>query len=123
MLLGLVFLFLFVSPALSLKCYVCSSTTTNEECNSGTQECQAPLDTCMTIIDVFGSSKAIVKQCASRATCSGAASTASVDSNGNGNTINCCRGSNYCNFNGADSVGVHSTLLLLTAAVSLLLSR
>lgn len=40
--------------ALSLKCYVCSSTTTNEECNKNTQECQAPVDMCMTVVDTLG---------------------------------------------------------------------
>lgn len=34
---------------LSLKCSVCSSSTTNEECNKNTQECQVPVDMCMTI--------------------------------------------------------------------------
>lgn len=38
----------------SLKCYVCSSSTTNEECNKNTQECQVPVDMCMTVIDTLG---------------------------------------------------------------------
>lgn len=39
---------------LSLKCYVCSSSTTNEECNKNTQECIAPVDRCMTVVDTLG---------------------------------------------------------------------
>ncbi|XP_051263853.1 lymphocyte antigen 6D [Dicentrarchus labrax] len=123
MLLGLILLSLFVSPVWSLECYVCTSSATNEECNNNTQECQALLDTCMTVIDTFGTSKAITKQCASKATCNGAASTASVDSNGNGNTVNCCNSFNLCNFSGAESVHVHTTLLLLAVGVLLLLSH
>ncbi|XP_028281734.1 prostate stem cell antigen-like [Parambassis ranga] len=123
MLRGLVLLFLCFSPVLSLECYVCSSSSTNEECNKSTQECQQPLDTCMTIVDTLGIMKAIVKQCASRATCSGAASTASVDSNGNGNTINCCSSYNLCNFSGANSIHIHTTLLLLAVGVLLLLTH
>lgn len=42
--------------ALSLKCYVCVSSTTNEECNKNTQECQAPVDMCMTVVDTLGDS-------------------------------------------------------------------
>ncbi|XP_071324541.1 prostate stem cell antigen-like [Trachinotus anak] len=120
---SLVLLSLLFSPALSLECYVCSSSSTNEECNTNTQECQAPLDTCMTIVDTLGSTKAIVKQCASRATCSGASASASVDSEGNGNTVNCCNTFNLCNFSGAESIRVHMTLLLLTVGVLLLLSH
>ncbi|XP_070823260.1 ly6/PLAUR domain-containing protein 2-like [Chaetodon trifascialis] len=123
MLLWLGLLFLLISPVLSLECYVCSSSATNEECNTNTQECQAPLDTCMTTIDILGSTTAIVKQCASAATCSGAASSASVDSNGNGNIVNCCNSFNLCNFSGAKSVHTHTALLLSTAGVLLLLSH
>ncbi|XP_069549356.1 ly6/PLAUR domain-containing protein 2-like [Brachyistius frenatus] len=125
MLLGPVLLFLLFSPVLSLECYVCSSSATNEECNKNTQECQAPLGTCMTAVDTLGLMKAIVKQCASQATCRGAAAAASVDSDGNGNTVNCCSSFNLCNFSGADSIHTHATLLLLllTAGVGLLLSR
>ncbi|KAM4580264.1 uncharacterized protein PAE49_005183 [Odontesthes bonariensis] len=123
MVLRLAFFFLLVSPVLSLKCYVCSSSTTNEECNQNSQECQQPLDTCMTIVDTLGVMKAIVKQCASRATCRGAASTASVDSEGNGNAVNCCSGYGFCNFSGAESIHTHTTLLLLTVGALLLLSQ
>ncbi|XP_070767847.1 prostate stem cell antigen-like [Enoplosus armatus] len=123
MLLSLVLLSLLVPPALSLQCYVCSSSATNEECNNNTQECQTPLDTCMTVVDTLGTSKAIVKQCASLATCTGAASSASVDSNRNGNTVSCCNSFNLCNFSGAESIHIHTTLLLLTVGVLFLLSR
>ncbi|XP_008321650.1 prostate stem cell antigen-like [Cynoglossus semilaevis] len=122
MLLSLTLISLFFTPGLSLECYVCSSSTTNEQCNSNTAECETPLDTCMTSIDILGIAKAIVKQCASRATCQGAASTASLDENGNGNIVNCCNGYNLCNFSGAESVRFHVSLLLLTLAVVRLLS-
>uniref|UniRef100_A0A3B4UV42 Prostate stem cell antigen-like n=1 Tax=Seriola dumerili TaxID=41447 RepID=A0A3B4UV42_SERDU len=113
---------LLTSVVLSLECYVCSSSATNEECNRNTQECQTPLDTCMTVVDTLGSVTAIVKQCASRATCEGAASSASVDSDGNGNKVNCCNTFDLCNFSGAESIHVHMTLLFLTVGALLLLS-
>ncbi|XP_061772125.1 prostate stem cell antigen-like [Nerophis ophidion] len=121
MLLGLVFL-CFVSPVLSLSCYVCTFSLTNDECNVNTQECQAPLDTCMTVIDTLGQTKAIVKQCASKATCNGAASTAFVDENGNGNAVNCCNTHNLCNFSGSESVHARRlAFVLLVPACALLL--
>ncbi|MED6249011.1 hypothetical protein ATANTOWER_008157 [Ataeniobius toweri] len=122
MLLSFVILFFLFSPATSLKCYVCSSSTTNNECNQNSQDCQQPLDTCMTIVDTLGYMKAIVKQCASSATCRGVASTASINADGNGNTVNCC---NYdmCNMSAADSVHSHAAMLLLLTAVSVLLSH
>ncbi|CAJ1061746.1 prostate stem cell antigen-like [Xyrichtys novacula] len=123
MLLRLFLLAVLISPVLSLDCYVCSSSATNDECNQNTQECQAPLDTCMTTIDILGATTAIVKQCASLATCTGASSSATVDSNGNGNIVNCCNSFNLCNFSGAESIHIHSVLLLLTAGVLFLLSR
>lgn len=49
-----VFASFLVHAALSLECYVCSAATTNEECNQNTQKCQAPLDTCMTVVDTLG---------------------------------------------------------------------
>ncbi|XP_036395774.1 prostate stem cell antigen-like [Megalops cyprinoides] len=116
---GLSFLLLFclaISAVAALKCYVCSSTTTNEDCNQNTQTCQAPLDTCMTTVDISGNIKAIVKQCASAATCSGAASSASVDSNGNGNTVMCCN-TQLCNVSGASTVRLHTLLLALPVCV------
>lgn len=62
--------------------------------------------------------KAIVKQCASQATCHGAASAASVDAHGNGNTVSCC--SRYlCNYSGAESVHLHISLMLLTVLLLL----
>ncbi|XP_038153338.1 prostate stem cell antigen-like [Cyprinodon tularosa] len=119
MLLSLVILFFLFSPVTSLKCFVCSSSTTNDECNQSSQSCQQPLDTCMTIVDTLGYMKAIVKQCSSSSTCKGAASTASMNADGNGNTINCC---NYdmCNFSAAESVHSHMLLLLLTVGILLL---
>ncbi|TMS10668.1 hypothetical protein E3U43_019661 [Larimichthys crocea] len=123
MLLRLAILCLLVSPVLSLECFVCSSSPTNEACNQNTQVCQAPLDTCMTIVDILGSTTAIVKQCASQATCTGAAASASLDANGNGNTVNCCNSFNQCNFSGAESIHIHTTLLLVAVGVLLLLAR
>ncbi|XP_068426020.1 urokinase plasminogen activator surface receptor-like [Clinocottus analis] len=114
-----------VPPALSLTCYVCTSAVTNDACNNNnvTQECRAPLDICMTVVDILGNSKFISKLCASEATCLGSASSASVDSNGDGNIVNCCNTFDLCNFSGAECVHTHTALLLLTAGVLLLLSR
>ncbi|KAK2844335.1 hypothetical protein Q5P01_010994 [Channa striata] len=123
MLLSLVLLMLLFSPVLSLKCYVCSSSATNDECNQNSQWCQAPLDTCMTTVDTLGDMKAIVKQCASRTTCYGAASSASVDANGNGNSVICCSTYNLCNYNGAESICIRTELMLLIVIVLLLLSH
>ncbi|KAG7475252.1 hypothetical protein JOB18_028262 [Solea senegalensis] len=121
MILSLALLSLLFTPVLPLECYVCSSSATNDECNQNSQECQTPLDTCMTSVDILGAAKAIVKQCASQATCKGAAAAASVDDNGNGNIVGCCNTHDFCNFSGAESVHVN-VLLFLTAAVVLLLS-
>ncbi|KAM8826182.1 uncharacterized protein ACB058_019568 isoform 1-T1 [Synchiropus picturatus] len=121
MLLTLALLALLVSPVLPLQCYVCSSSTTNEACNANTQECTPPLDTCMTIVDTLGSATAIVKQCASLTTCRAAASSSSVDANGNGNSVNCCNSFNLCNFSGAEQLHGFSLLLVLTVALLLLL--
>ncbi|XP_029927512.1 CD59 glycoprotein-like isoform X2 [Myripristis murdjan] len=120
-LLSLLLLSLLCSSVLSLECYVCSSSPTNDECNQNSQSCQLPLDMCMTTVDKIGNQKAIVKQCASRATCMGAASTSSVDSDGNGNTVNCCNSHDLCNFSGANTVHVHITLLALSLCGLLLM--
>ncbi|KAG8010205.1 Cleft lip and palate transmembrane protein 1-like protein [Nibea albiflora] len=106
-----------------LYLYQRSSSPTNEVCNQNTQECQAPLDTCMTIVDILGSTTAIVKQCASQATCTGAAASSSLDANGNGNTVNCCNSFNLCNFSGAESIHIHTTLLLVAVGVLVLLAH
>lgn len=124
MLLSFVLLYVLVPSGLSLSCYVCNSAPTNEDCNGSntTQICLAPLEICMTVVDIAGTKKAISKSCASKATCNGAAGSASVDSNGNGNTVDCCNSFNLCNFSGAESMHTH-TALLLTAAALLLLSH
>ncbi|KAM9783296.1 uncharacterized protein ACB057_015611 [Neosynchiropus ocellatus] len=121
MLLALALLALLVSPVLPLQCYVCSSSATNEACNANTQECTAPLDTCMTIVDTLGSATAIVKQCASLTTCQGAAASSSVDANGNGNTVNCCNSFNLCNHSRAEPLHAVSLVAVLTVAGLLLL--
>ncbi|XP_062343245.1 ly6/PLAUR domain-containing protein 2-like [Osmerus eperlanus] len=107
-------LLLFLPTVEVLKCYVCSSTNSNEECNQATQTCQAPLDTCMTTIDTLNGVKAIVKHCSSSRTCNGAAAGATVDVNGNGNQVNCCS-SNQCNVNGATSLKTQALLQLSVA--------
>lgn len=48
------FPFLASLAVFPLTCYVCSSSLTNNECNVNTQDCQAPLDTCMTLVDTLG---------------------------------------------------------------------
>ncbi|XP_040923908.1 prostate stem cell antigen-like [Betta splendens] len=118
---SLTVLSLLFSPVLPLTCYVCSSSSTNEDCSKYTQDCPAPLNTCMTTVDTLGLMKAIVKQCASQATCKGAASAASVDANGNGNRVDCCN-YNMCNYSRAESVHTHTSLMLLTACVLVLQS-
>uniref|UniRef100_A0A668AGQ7 UPAR/Ly6 domain-containing protein n=1 Tax=Myripristis murdjan TaxID=586833 RepID=A0A668AGQ7_9TELE len=112
-----IIIILIIIIKVSLQCYVCSSSPTNDECNQNSQSCQLPLDMCMTTVDKI----AIVKQCASRATCMGAASTSSVDSDGNGNTVNCCNSHDLCNFSGANTVHVHITLLALSLCGLLLM--
>ncbi|XP_035018783.1 prostate stem cell antigen [Hippoglossus stenolepis] len=122
MLLSFVLLSLLFPPALALKCYMCTASTTNEQCNQNTQDCQSPQDTCVTLVAILGGDKAIVKQCASSANCTAAAASASIDEDGNGVTVNCCNSIDLCNFSGAESVRVHTTLLLLTVVVIRLLS-
>ncbi|KAL2083900.1 hypothetical protein ACEWY4_019418 [Coilia grayii] len=109
---GLFLLFLCVHSAHTLKCYVCSATNTNQQCNQNSQDCNPPLDTCMATVDTLNGVTAIVKQCASRATCQGAASGASMDSAGNGNKVYCCS-SRLCNYSAAASLSLHRWLLLL----------
>ncbi|KAK5862559.1 hypothetical protein PBY51_017941 [Eleginops maclovinus] len=125
MLLCIVLISVLVPSGLSLTCYVCNSAPTNADCNGSntTQICVAPLEICMTVVDILGTKKTISKSCASRATCNGAAGSASVDSNGNGNTVNCCNSFNLCNFSGAESIHIHTALLLVTAGALLLLSH
>uniref|UniRef100_A0A8C6PL13 Uncharacterized protein n=1 Tax=Nothobranchius furzeri TaxID=105023 RepID=A0A8C6PL13_NOTFU len=89
-----------------LKSYVCSFSSTNAACNQNNQECQQPLDTCMTIVDALGPVTAIVKQHASSTACNGTASTAFVDANGN--SVSCCGGYDYCHYSGAGSVHTHT---------------
>jgi len=38
----------------ALKCYMCGSVTSNQDCNKNSQDCQAPLDTCMTTVGTKG---------------------------------------------------------------------
>ncbi|KAK7887224.1 hypothetical protein WMY93_026845 [Mugilogobius chulae] len=121
MLLVLVVFSLCFTSAQALDCYVCSSATTNEACNQNSQQCQAVHDTCMTTVDIAGASKAIVKQCASKATCNGAAASASTDANGNGNIVTCCSAYNLCNYSGAETIHFQITLLSLTGVLLLLL--
>lgn len=33
---------------------MCASTTSNQECNKNLQDCQAPMDTCMTTVGTLG---------------------------------------------------------------------
>ncbi|KAL4629848.1 prostate stem cell antigen-like [Arapaima gigas] len=102
-----------ISSAQGLTCYVCSSTTSNSDCNKNTAPCVTPLDTCMTTVDTQGGSKAIVKLCASAATCAGAVSAAHLDASGNGNTVSCCS-SQLCNVNGAGAARLHAVLLAVS---------
>ncbi|XP_026084740.1 prostate stem cell antigen-like [Carassius auratus] len=119
---SLLFLLLTVHSVNALKCYVCASSTSNEECNKNVQDCQAPLDTCMTTVATLGGFTAISKTCSYSKICTGAASTASVDNNGNGVQVTCCN-SNQCNYSGAASVTLHRWLLVLPLLLISLLFR
>ncbi|KAB5586796.1 hypothetical protein PHYPO_G00005650 [Pangasianodon hypophthalmus] len=119
---GLLVFLLTVYSVNSLKCYVCSSTPSNEHCNRNAEECQAPLDTCMTTVDILGEVKAIVKQCSSLRTCAGAAGTASLDASGNGNEVTCCS-SHLCNFSTAPTIQLCTWLLSLPLCLLILLIK
>ncbi|KAM9489511.1 ly6/PLAUR domain-containing protein 2-like [Clarias gariepinus] len=119
---GLLLFLLSIQSVNSLKCYVCSSTSSNEHCNINTEECQAPLDTCMTTVDRMGDVKAIVKQCSSLRTCEGAAGTSSLDARGNGNQVTCCN-SQLCNLNTATSIQLCAWLLTLTLSLLTILIK
>ncbi|XP_048848976.1 lymphocyte antigen 6B-like isoform X2 [Brienomyrus brachyistius] len=101
----------WLSSADGLNCYVCSSTTTNSQCNQNTASCQAPLDTCMNTVVTAGNVMAIVKQCSSANICSAAASVSSATNSGT-TTITCCN-SDLCNYSGATTASLHSLLLAL----------
>lgn len=107
----------------TLQCYVCSSSTSNDDCNKNSQECQAPFDTCMTTVAKLGTVKGIVKSCTNSKICTGAASVAAVDNSGNGVSVSCCN-SRLCNYSGATSIKLHRLLMLLPMfLVSLLIKQ
>lgn len=119
---GIWIFLLILHSASSLKCYVCSSTSSNDDCNINSKECKAPLDTCMTTVDTEGKVKAIVKQCSSARTCAGAAGSASQDVNGNGNEVTCCK-SHLCNTNTGTSIQLSSWLLTLPTCLLMLVLK
>ncbi|XP_016300150.1 ly6/PLAUR domain-containing protein 2-like [Sinocyclocheilus anshuiensis] len=119
---SLLFLLLTVYSVNALKCYVCGSATSNQECNKNLQDCQAPLDTCMTTVGTQGGFTAIAKTCSYSKICTSAAAIASVDSNGNGVQVTCCN-SYLCNYSGAASVTLHRWLLVLPLLLITLLFR
>ncbi|XP_042627977.1 ly6/PLAUR domain-containing protein 2-like isoform X2 [Cyprinus carpio] len=119
---NLLFLLLTVHSVNALKCYVCGSATTNQECNKSEQDCQAPLDTCMTTVGTLGGFTAISKTCSNSKLCTSAAAIASVDNNGNGVQVTCCN-SYLCNYSGAASVTLHRWLLVLPLLLITLLLR
>ncbi|XP_063054432.1 ly6/PLAUR domain-containing protein 2-like isoform X2 [Engraulis encrasicolus] len=100
---------------------VFSATNNNEQCNQNSQDCNPPLDTCMATVDTMNDVTAIVKQCASRATCLGAQAGASVDNAGNGNKVYCCN-SRLCNYSGAAGLSLSRWLLVLPTTVCLLMA-
>ncbi|KAG7269752.1 hypothetical protein CRUP_010777 [Coryphaenoides rupestris] len=73
----------------------------------------------LTLLLPSDDSKSIVKQCSSAAICIGAMASAAVDQNGNGNTVQCCNRSDFCNVSGAP--GAVATQHTLLPALSLLL--
>ncbi|XP_051577332.1 prostate stem cell antigen-like [Myxocyprinus asiaticus] len=115
-------LLLTVHSVNTLTCYVCGSVTSNDECNKSSMDCQAPFDTCMTTVATLGSVKAIVKHCSSSKICTAGASSASVDSNGNGVQVTCCSG-RLCNYSGAATVKLHIWLLALPLLIITLLIK
>ncbi|KAG1940095.1 ly6/PLAUR domain-containing protein 2-like [Pimephales promelas] len=119
---SLLFLLLTVHSVSALKCYMCGSVTSNQDCNKNSQDCQAPLDTCMTTVGTKGSLTAIVKSCSYSKICASAAASASVDSNGDGVQVTCCNG-NLCNYSGAASVSLHRWLMVLPLLLITLLFR
>ncbi|XP_027005079.2 prostate stem cell antigen-like [Tachysurus fulvidraco] len=119
---GLLVFLLTLHSVNSLKCYVCSSTPSNEHCNRNAEECRAPHDTCMTTVDILGEVKAIVKQCSSLKTCAGAAGSASLDANGNGNEVTCCS-SQLCNISSATTIQLCIWLLSLPLCLLTLIMK
>ncbi|XP_052000199.1 lymphocyte antigen 6E-like [Xyrauchen texanus] len=115
-------LLLTVHSVNALMCYVCGSVTSNDECNKNSQECQAPFDTCMTTVVTLGSVKGIAKYCSISKICAAGASTASLDSNGNGAQVSCCSG-RLCNYSGAATVKLHTWLLALPLLITLLIKQ
>ncbi|KAL7874347.1 hypothetical protein SRHO_G00053170 [Serrasalmus rhombeus] len=109
---GLLFFLLSVHAVNTLKCYVCSSTVSNEYCNSNSEDCQAPLDTCMTTVSISGDMKAIVKQCSNSQLCTAAARSVSLDDNGDGTAVTCCS-SRLCNYSAAPTIQLCTWLLTL----------
>ncbi|XP_041709036.1 prostate stem cell antigen-like [Coregonus clupeaformis] len=115
----------------ALRCYSCSSVTSNADCNQNIKQCLEPLDTCMTTEDIAGDKKIMVKQCASFATCQGAEDGAGLDPFGDGNVVTCCS-TDLCNnvavatakpSSGATTIHIHTALLLLPIGVLSLLSK
>ncbi|KAG9276540.1 lymphocyte antigen 6E-like [Astyanax mexicanus] len=119
---GLLFFLLTLHSVNSLKCYVCSSTDSNEYCNSNSEECQAPLDTCMTTLSISGDLKAIVKHCSNFKVCSAAASSVSLDENGDGTAVTCCS-SRLCNYSAATHVQLCTWILTLPVCVLAILMK
>ncbi|KAI7806387.1 prostate stem cell antigen-like [Triplophysa rosa] len=119
---SLLLILLTIHSVNTLKCYICSSKTTNDECNLNSEECQAPFDACMTTVAKLGAVKGIVKTCSNSKVCTGAASVASMDNNGNGVQISCCT-SRLCNTSGAASIKAQRWLMLLPLILLSLLIR
>lgn len=70
----------------------------------------------------LGDVKAIGKQCSSLKTCAGAASTASLDAEGNGNEVTCCN-SHLCNVSTATTIQLCTWLLSLPLCLLTLLIK
>ncbi|XP_056618747.1 prostate stem cell antigen-like [Triplophysa dalaica] len=119
---SLLLILLTIHSVNTLKCYICGSKTTNDECNMNSEDCQAPFDACMTTVAKLGAVKGIVKTCSNSKVCTGAASVASMDNNGNGVQISCCT-SRLCNYSGAASIKAQRWLMLLPLILLSLLIR
>ncbi|XP_066571934.1 prostate stem cell antigen-like isoform X2 [Amia ocellicauda] len=113
----LLLLSLAVTSGVSLQCYSCVSTTTNDLCNANTQVCQAPLNTCMTTVATSGAITAIVKTCSYNTTCNAAATVVSTNIK-----VSCCQ-TNLCNVNGSTATRLSALLLALPIGLLFIVSR